>query len=64
MAKHQNYVAVGLLTQADLDLLGCGFRAAIPLAEVADFEDLLRAIDEAELRAQTRRDGDACGLTR
>lgn len=51
MIDRQNYVAVGLLTQTDLELLGSSFRTAIPVTEVAAFDDLLRAIDDAEERA-------------
>ncbi len=44
-------MAIGLLTQRDLDMLGSGFRRAIPLNGSGDFDDLLAAIDEAERRA-------------
>jgi hypothetical protein len=44
-------VAIGLLTQRDLDMLGSGFRRAIPLNGAGDFDDLLAAIDEAERKA-------------
>ncbi len=43
-------VAVGLLTQADLDVLGQGFRRAYPIADEDDFTSLLAAIDEADRR--------------
>ena len=56
MVDRQNIVKVGLLTQADLDLLGSSFRAAIPVQDVRGFEALLSAIDEAEQRAAIRRD--------
>lgn len=46
-------VAVGLLTQRDVDVLGQGFRRAFPVDDLADFQSLLRAIDKAD-----RRDGD------
>lgn len=55
MTERQKYragiVAIGLLTQRDLDVLGTGFRRAIPLTGAGDFDDLLAAIDEAERRA-------------
>jgi hypothetical protein len=54
MVDRQNYVAVGLLTQEDLDLLGNGFRAAIPVGEATGFEKLLAAIDAAEERGTMR----------
>jgi hypothetical protein len=41
-------VAVGLLTQRDLDILGSGFRRAIPLDRGGGFDHLLVAIDDAE----------------
>ena len=50
-------VAVGLLTRADLDTLGAGFRRAYPLKQhidldqPIDFEALLNAIDKAEANA-------------
>ena len=51
MVDRQNIIAVGLLTQRDLDILGSGFRAAIPLQDAAGFEDLLHAIDAAEQKS-------------
>ena len=44
------FVAVGLLTRRDLDVLGSGFRRAFPLNDSTDFTYLLRQIDEAEGR--------------
>jgi len=41
-------VAVGLLTQHELRLLGEGFKRAWPVDESGGFEGLLQAIDEAE----------------
>ena len=46
------YVAVGLLTQRDLDVLGSGFRRAFPLEETTDFTFLLAQIDEADCRSR------------
>ncbi|QAY76551.1 hypothetical protein ETR14_08615 [Sphingosinicella sp. BN140058] len=54
VANPEKIVAVGLLTQRDLEMLGAGFRRAIPLTDVSEFEDLLAAIDEAEQRAGER----------
>ena len=50
-------VAIGLLTQRDLDILGSGFRRAIPLQGAGDFDDLLARIDEAERRSVARIGG-------
>jgi hypothetical protein len=41
-------VAVGLLTQRDLDALGSGFARAFSIDDTPCFEELLRAIDEAD----------------
>ena len=47
-------VAVGLLTQRDLEVLGQGLRYVFPLNGATDFSALLREIDEAERRAHRR----------
>lgn len=47
-------VAVGLLTEKDLAVLGTGFRRAYRVSDDADFTDLLKAIDVAEARRRTR----------
>jgi len=46
-------VAIGLLTKQDLSLLGPTFNRTWPVEEAPMFNELLRAIDEAdrELRA-------------
>jgi hypothetical protein len=48
----QPIVAVGLLTQHELDLLGQGFDRAFPIDSENVFEDLLKAIDEADRALQ------------
>ena len=48
----QRIVAVGLLTERDLSLLGEGFRRAYRLDEHHDFADLLARIDAADRDAQ------------
>lgn len=48
MNSRGNIVAVGLLTQRDLDVLGTGFRRAFPIDESSDFTALLSRIDEAD----------------
>lgn len=48
MPDNPRIVAVGLLTQRELELLGQGFDRAFPIDETLVFEDLLRAIDDAE----------------
>lgn len=49
-------VAVGLLTQRDLDVLGAGFTRAFPVDKTPCFGELIRAIDEAD--RELRREGD------
>ena len=46
--SNDHFVAVGLLTQRDLDLLGSGFRRAFPLDENTDFTALLQLIDDVD----------------
>jgi hypothetical protein len=41
-------IAVGLLTQGDLDILGQEFRRYFPVNEDPCFIDLIAAIDEAD----------------
>jgi hypothetical protein len=55
----ERIVAVGLLTRKDLDLLGPTFERAWPIEQVPGFDDLLRAIDEADGKLKERsREGD------
>lgn len=49
-------IAVGLLTQRDLDALGAGFTRAFPLDRRPCFDDLLQAIDEAERSSEQERE--------
>jgi hypothetical protein len=53
----ERIVAVGLLTQRDLSLLGPTFDRVWPVEETPSFNELLRAIDEADrdLRERNRR---------
>jgi hypothetical protein len=46
----ERIVAVGLLTKRDLNLLGPAFDRAWPVEEAPAFNELLRAIDEADLK--------------
>jgi hypothetical protein len=47
----EHIVAVGLLTNRDLERLGSGFKRCFPVSDDRKFEDLLRAIDEADAAA-------------
>jgi hypothetical protein len=51
----QPIVAVGLLTQHELELLGKGFDRAFPIDSENVFEELLRAIDEADLASSSAK---------
>jgi hypothetical protein len=56
---HERIVAVGLLTQGDLNVLGPTFSRAWPVEQTPTFNELLRAIDDADaqLRAQAMPHG-------
>ena len=54
MAESQQIVAIGLLTQQELEMLGHGFDRAFPINDELVFEDLLQAIDEADRRLRSR----------
>ena len=55
MDRTEPIIAIGLLTQSDLDLLGDGFRRLFRLDEDLCFEELLAAIDVADLQSQEDR---------
>jgi hypothetical protein len=46
--KSERIVAVGLLTQTHVDMLGTSLKKVYPIDETPCFPDLLRAIDEAD----------------
>ncbi|MDO6415058.1 hypothetical protein Q4F19_11765 [Sphingomonas sp. BIUV-7] len=50
--QSERIVAVGLLTEQDLGVLGQGFRRAFRLQHDHDFHDLLAAIDRADAEAR------------
>jgi len=54
--RDEVFVAVGLLTQRDLDVLGSGFRRAFPLHTTTDFTSLLVMIDDVDRDAHDRDD--------
>lgn len=51
----ERIVAVGLLTKRDLNLLGPTFDRAWPVEEAPAFNELLRAIDEADLKLKNTK---------
>ena len=56
--ERERIVAIGLLTQRDLDLLGPTLHRAWPVEEAPHFEELLQAIDEAETELAGRSGSD------
>jgi hypothetical protein len=55
MEEAERIVAIGLLTEQDLDILGTGFRRAFRVDDTPCFDELLAAIDTAEKRAEAMR---------
>ena len=51
MAKDR-IIAIGLLTQRDVDVLGQGFSRLWPVDRTPCFTDLLQAIDDADRELQ------------
>ena len=54
----ERVVAIGLLTQRDLDLLGPAFARLWPIDETPCFNGLLVAIDEADRAIRSARSAD------
>ena len=50
----ERIVAIGLLTQREVDLLGYGFSRLWPVDETPCFTDLVKAIDEADRELEAR----------
>ena len=48
MGDPDQVVAIGLLTERDLSVLGEGFHRAYPISRTDAFNELLREIDRAE----------------
>ena len=54
---NERIVAVGLLTDHDLRLLGSSFERLWPVDEAPCFDGLLQAIDDADRELRQSRDG-------
>ena len=52
----ERIVAVGLLTKRELSVLGPAFDRAWPVEEAPSFNELLRAIDDADQRFKAEAD--------
>ena len=59
----ERIVAVGLLTQNELRVLGPAFDRAWPVEEAPSFSELLRAIDEADRRLSQGAEGETSDTT-
>ena len=53
LMAEERIVAVALLTQRELDVLGPSFRRAWPVDETPCFAELLRKIDEADRKLRS-----------
>lgn len=56
-------VAIGLLTQRDLDLLGGSFSRAFPVEDITGFEELLQKVDEADASRTSDQTSSFQGVT-
>lgn len=56
MSEFPRILALGLLTQQDLNLLGKSFDRVFPMDGTEGFEDLLQAIDESDRQLQAGRE--------
>jgi hypothetical protein len=52
----ERIVAVGLLTQREVELLGHGFSRLWPVDDTPCFQDLLRAIDDSDQELDSAQD--------
>ena len=60
----ERIVAIGLLTQREVELLGHGFARIWPLDETPCFDELLEAIDEAERQLRGEMSAEPADPTR
>lgn len=54
MESREDIVAIGLLTQDDIRRLGNNFSRLFPVPRDGTFDDLIKAIDEADRERQHR----------
>lgn len=59
MASSERVVAIGILTDRDIERLGPAFGRLFPIDETPCFYDLLSAIDQAERQLRPCRDAEA-----
>ena len=53
--RGERIVAVGLLTEREVSLLGAQFDRLWPVEQAPEFDELVRAIDEADERLQLEK---------
>ncbi len=56
MERSDRIVAVGLLSQRDLEAFGAGFKRVYAVEDVPCFDELLKAIDAAEAQRPSDHD--------
>ena len=54
MDTHDDIIAIGLLTQNDIQRLGDSFSRLFPLPRDGAFDDLIKAIDDADREKDKR----------
>lgn len=54
----ERIIAVGLLTQREVEMLGHGFTRLWPVDETPCFTDLIRAIDDADRELRRAREAE------
>lgn len=59
--QRERIVAVGLLTQRELNLLGPTFDRVWPVEDAPEFDELLRAIDDADEDLRRMREPSGAG---
>ena len=56
MGRAERIVAVGLLTEREVNLLGAQFDRLWPVEQAPEFDELVRAIDEADERLRSEEE--------
>ena len=57
MDNREDIVAIGLLTQEDIRRLGANFSRLFPVPRDGAFDDLIKAIDDADQRREDPGEG-------
>lgn len=51
---HEPFVAIGLLTETNIRMLGTSLRQVFPIPQDNKFDDLVKALDEARNETRSR----------